>query len=231
MHRPTYQETLKYNLTLAGPEPTFFAQYQSDVIAQWFAHLRAQPITIVDVGCGDGLLTSFIAAQFHNANVHGVDPSLEHIDVARLAYPYLSFDVYSDTLPVSALGNNVEVLSSYVGLTPFPDACTDLVIMADTLHHIPAHMQAAKIAEIMRIVKPGGICCILEQNPYNPCMRYRFACNRTTMIRPQKLRSLVSHYGTTRMVFYHFFSALRAYERYVAWLPLGQLYACITIKK
>ena len=218
--RDAYQKNLIFNLNLSGPGPTFFAQYQSDTIAHWCAHLLAEPITIVDVGCGDGVLTSFIAALFYNAHIHGVDTSAEHIDVARMAYPAVSFEVAGDKLP-------------------FPDASVDLIIMADTLHHIPVDKHGAMISEIMRILKPGGICCILEPNPYNLLTRYRFTHDpmeeSAQMIQPRKLKNLVQPYGNTHTVFYHFFpqrlQKLRFYEKYLSWVPFGQLYACITTKK
>lgn len=220
MQRPSYQELFKFNLSLAGPGATFFAQYQSDTIARLNPNLLLGNITVVDIGCGDGLLTSFIAAHFYNATIHGVDISTEHIDVARMAYPHIRFHTYTNTLP-------------------FADACVDFIIMADTLHHIPPHTHAQMIAEIMRILKPGGTCCILEPNPYNPFSFYRFMRDPeeqdARMLSARKLKKLLYPYGTTRTLFYHFFpeslQKLRIHEPYLSWLLLGKLYACITIKK
>src|SRR5690349_1188171 len=102
MKHPSYQEMLRYNLELAGPEATFFAQYQSDTLARFLCHLTPKPITIVDVGCSDGVLTSFIAAHFQHAHIHGVDISAEHIEIARMAYPTISFTISDNTLSAFA---------------------------------------------------------------------------------------------------------------------------------
>lgn len=209
-----YQDNFRHNLTLSGAGPTFFAQYQSDTLVRF---LRNKPNSVIlDFGCSDGVLTSFIAALFPHATVHGVDPSAEHIEIARMAYPNILFDVTGTTLN-------------------FPNAHFNIIIVADTLHHIPIDQHAHTIAELMRVLKPGGVCCILEPNPYNPLTHYRFLHDpleeTTQMIRPRTLTALAESYGKTHTRFYHFFPhalrALRQYENYLAWLPIGQLYACI----
>ena len=175
-----YQENFRKNLTLAGAGPTFFAQYQTDKLTQWFANTVTQPLTILDFGCSDGVMTSFIATLFSHATVYGVDTSTEHIEVARMAYPEITFEVTGTTLP-------------------FPDAHFDMIIGADTLHHIPVAQHAHTVAELMRVLKTGGICCILEPNPYNLVTRYRFNHDpleeTTQMIRPRALTALLQPYG------------------------------------
>lgn len=212
-----YQDNFRHNLTLAGAGPTFFAQYQSDMLARWLNNKQAS--TVLDFGCSDGVMTSFIAALFPSATVHGVDTSAEHIEIARMAYPNILFDVTGTTLN-------------------FPDAHFNVIIVADTLHHIPVDQHAHTIAELMRVLKPSGVCCILEPNPYNPLTRYRFLHDplekTTQMIRPQNITAQLKPYGSTRTTFYHFFPhvlrALRPYENYLSWLPIGQLYACIVTR-
>lgn len=81
-----YRELLDKNLWLSGESSTFFAEYKALKLKEWLPELVKTPITILDFGCGDGLMTSFIASLFPTATVFGVDPSSESIEVARMAY-------------------------------------------------------------------------------------------------------------------------------------------------
>jgi ubiquinone/menaquinone biosynthesis C-methylase UbiE len=45
---------------------------------------------------------------------------------------------------------------------PLDDASVDLVLMFKSLHHVPAELMDAALAEIARVLKPGGLAWISE---------------------------------------------------------------------
>lgn len=47
--------------------------------------------TVLDVGCGDGKITAFIAEKFPNSTVHGIDISRSMIDFAQKTFPNESY--------------------------------------------------------------------------------------------------------------------------------------------
>jgi ubiquinone/menaquinone biosynthesis C-methylase UbiE len=91
---------------------------------------------VLDVGCGDGRITSEIARRVPNGCVVGVDASSNMIELAsQKIRPNLHFDVAD----ARAL--------------PFSNEF-DLVVSFNALHWI--HEQDLALASIHRSVKPGG---------------------------------------------------------------------------
>jgi SAM-dependent methyltransferase len=39
------------------------------------------------------------------------------------------------------------------------------------MHHVPPQERLALLCEIRRVVRPGGLVCIIEHNPFNPLTR------------------------------------------------------------
>jgi len=87
---------------------------------------------ILDLGCGDGQLTSRLAST--GANVTGVDASAAMVEAARAR-------------GVDAVVGNAEQL-------PFPNATFDAVFSNAALHWV--RDQDAMLAEVHRVLKPGG---------------------------------------------------------------------------
>jgi ubiquinone/menaquinone biosynthesis C-methylase UbiE len=115
-----------------------------------FRHLRdqiaeiAEPQgdqTVVDLGCGTGLLTLAFAARV--SRVWAVDSSPAMIEYLRVK--------------ASSAGlNNIEtVVASAVSL-PLVDEVADLVISNYCLHELPNAGKERALGEAMRVLKPGG---------------------------------------------------------------------------
>lgn len=214
-----YRELLDKNLWLSGESSTYFAQYKAEKLVEWLPELRNHAITILDFGCGDGLMTSFIKGLLPQAQVFGVDPSSESIEVATMAYDTITFSVSGETLD-------------------FPDQQFDLVIAAGAFHHIPFQEHRNYMQEINRILKRTGIFVMFELNPFNPLTVITFKRNpidaHARMMFPGYAQRLLKPYGTVTTNFYCFFPhwlrTLRVFEPYMTKIPCGALYASIMRK-
>ena len=209
------------NQSSNGHAHILFAQYQAQKLKNWLGHYNKLGITILDFGCGNGLMTNFAQEVFYEATVIGVDPSIENIAKAHTAFGAIN---------LLALDNSS---------LPFNDHYFDLIYSANVLHHIPFDQHTATIKEIMRVLKPHGTLIILELNPYNPWTAYSFATNpieqNARMLKPGYLSSLVKPFGMPKTWFYSFLPNILSWfiglEEYAWWLPIGSLYATIVKKE
>jgi len=87
-----------------------------------------------------------------------------------------------------------------------------------------------------RILRPGGIACIIEHNPFNPMtrlavLRCPFDAD-AVLIRPGAAERLLRSQGFSDIAREHFLlfpfehPALRTIERHLSKLPFGAQYAC-----
>ena len=98
--------------------------------------------TALDVGCGTGTLALAMESRQGTVQVHGIDASPEMIDVAREK--------------ATKAGSQVDFQVALIEAIPFPDATFDLVTSSMMLHHLPDGLKRAGLAEIRRVLKPGG---------------------------------------------------------------------------
>lgn len=61
----------------------------------------------------------------------------------------------------------VQFVRAVGSLLPLPDRCADGVSVFFVLHHIPYPIQLQVLAEIKRVIKPGGLIFIWEDTPEN----------------------------------------------------------------
>jgi arsenite methyltransferase len=94
---------------------------------------------VLDIGCGTGRLTRWIAERVGPAGgIVGVDPLPERIAIARAHAPGVSFEV-----------GRAEDLGA------FSDGSFDVVCMAAVLHWVADRVRA--LAEVRRVLRPGGL--------------------------------------------------------------------------
>jgi len=107
-------------------------------------HALLQPgETLLDVGCGTGGVT--IPAKLRvgeQGSAAGIDPSLEMIAIARRK--------------AQRAGIKIDFRIGVIELLPFPDEVFDVVTASLMIHHLPGHLQVQGLAEIWRVLKPGG---------------------------------------------------------------------------
>ncbi|WP_067176503.1 class I SAM-dependent methyltransferase [Microtetraspora niveoalba] len=104
---------------------------------------------ILDVGCGTGYLTRLLAPLVGpDGRVTGVDPSRPMLDHARRRSP----------------GNCSYQVGEGQAL-PFPDASFDIAVSSFAVHHMPGSGRPAAMAEMFRVLRPGGRLLIAEFRP------------------------------------------------------------------
>jgi SAM-dependent methyltransferase len=158
------------------PETRFGVWFQNTEI--WLRYVLAEAVadlvgllgpgpnrfgTILDAGCGAGQAFPLIADRFDPETLIGVDADPEAIRSAGAAAQGASARVRLVLGDVSRLG--------------LPDACVDLVLCHQTLHHTSD--QESALLEMRRVLKPGGPLLLAES-----CRRF---------IRSLPVRALFRH--------------------------------------
>jgi SAM-dependent methyltransferase len=112
----------------AGADP----EYEEQILPLAEAEL-AGAAKVLDIGCGDGQISRMLAER--GATVVGIDPTWNQISVAHQRGGAAYARAAADRLP-------------------FPDASFDAAVACLVFEHIDAVDEA--IAEVARVVKPGG---------------------------------------------------------------------------
>jgi ubiquinone/menaquinone biosynthesis C-methylase UbiE len=105
---------------------------------------------VLDVGCGTGTL-AIVARERVGAppgHVTGIDPSVQMIARARRKAERAS-------LPIDFQVGVIEHLA-------FPDQSFDVVLSTFMMHHLPDDLKRQGLAEIARVLKPGGRLLVLD---------------------------------------------------------------------
>jgi ubiquinone/menaquinone biosynthesis C-methylase UbiE len=105
--------------------------------------------TVLDVGCGTGTLA--LVVQQHvgaTGRVVGIDPGARQIARARAkaARRHVAIDFQIGAIEQLA----------------FPDQTFDVVLSTLMMHHVPAGLKRQGLAEIARVLKPGGRLVIAD---------------------------------------------------------------------
>jgi len=158
-----YIPALKYNWLTALYDPivaltTRERTFKKQLITQ--ADL-ADAQTILDVGCGTGTLACWIKQRYPKAQVFGLDGDQNILLIgehkARKANIQIQFEQ----------GLSYEL--------PYPDNAFDRVVSSLFFHHLTVTQKGNTLAEILRVLKPGGELHIADWGkPNNILMRILF---------------------------------------------------------
>jgi len=99
----------------------------------------------LDVGCGAGELLRIAASSFASATGCDLSPGM----LRECA----SFEVHKQPDPRTL---------------PFADSIFDFVTAVCVYHHVEPEDRVPLTLELRRVLRPGGIACIIEHNPWNP---------------------------------------------------------------
>jgi SAM-dependent methyltransferase len=102
----------------------------------------------LDVGCGKGDLLALAGRRFAYAT--GCDRSIGMLPSDS------PFEMRRQSSPTAI---------------PSASGSFDLVTVVCVYHHVHGLDRDLLAKEILRVLKPGGICCVIEHNPFNPITR------------------------------------------------------------
>ncbi len=110
-------------------------------------HAGAAP-RVLDLGCGTGELAPVFLR--HGYAYDGID-----VDTPRIAYARAHFP-----------GGAFQVMDA--AHLAYPDAAFDQVLVTGVFHHLPDAVVRAIVAEMRRVLRPGGRVLVMEDTPPPP---------------------------------------------------------------
>lgn len=97
---------------------------------------------ILEIGCGTGNLALLIRDMHPEVEVVAIDPDAKALARARRK--------------ASRRRLAVELHQGFAQRLPFPDESFDRVVSAFMFHHLAADVKTAALAEVRRVLRPGG---------------------------------------------------------------------------
>jgi SAM-dependent methyltransferase len=150
----TYSDLVNASVSIGGVEHEFYIRRKVDHLLDLARTHLGDPegLTALDVGCGVGLTDAQIDGRI--GDLHGIDTSGDSVAQAKVQNPAVAYQSYD--------GDRL----------PYDTATFDLVFAINVLHHVDPPDRRRFTEEMARVVRPGGIACIFEHNPFNPLTRW-----------------------------------------------------------
>jgi len=110
--------------------------------------------SLLDIGCGTGVLLNKLSEIYPKAKLNGVDPVTEMLSIAR-----------------KRLADNIELKNSWAEKLPYDDNSFDVISSCSMFHYIKNPKKA--MGEIDRVLKPNGKLIITDWcRDYTSCQLY-----------------------------------------------------------
>ena len=123
-------------------------QQQRDMLRTYLADIEfPETATVLDAGCGTGVVSRELASRLMGGQVFGIDPSPVFLETARK----LSVDIQGLTFVDGDCRN-----------LPYGSEHFDVVVFHTTLSHVPRPEEALK--EAFRVLRPGGVLAVFDGN-------------------------------------------------------------------
>ncbi len=210
-----YDVHLAKGLSLTGEDKSYYARGRLIRLAQRLSELGEKPETVMDFGCGTGTGVPFILDLLGAQSVIGIDISARSLEVARREYG-------SEKVQFMLWGEDRL------------EGRMDLVFCNGVFHHVPENERESVVGYVSRVLRPGGIFALSENNPWNPGTRYimrRCPLDKyAVMITPLRLQRLFASQGFEILgtdflfIFPHALRGLRWIEPLVSRIPIGGQY-------
>jgi ubiquinone/menaquinone biosynthesis C-methylase UbiE len=212
-----YRDLHAANIRLSGEDPEYFAEYKVADIAAELERDRTVARTALDFGAGVGYSVPFFARHLPAARVTCLDVSRKSLELGAARHGAAAEFRHFD-------GRRI----------PYADGSFDVALASCVFHHIPHDEHVALLAEIRRVLAPGGRLFVFEHNPLNPLTRHAVnTCvfdEHAKLILAPTMRRRVRDAGFAaadvryRIFFPHALRRLRPLEAKLTWLPLGAQY-------
>ncbi len=176
----------RYDLMSWIIDASLFRGQMRELRRQTITLARIQPgEQVLDVGCGTGTLAIEVQRRVSKSgHVRGIDPSTQQIARARSK--------------ASRRHMPIEFQIGVIERLPFPDQTFDVVLSTLMMHHVPDSLKRQGLAEVARVLKPGGRLVIADfkrkQERRGPAARFHAGGSGM-----QELAALVQDAGFDRV--------------------------------
>ena len=113
-----------------------------------------EPMTILDIGCGGGMMISLLGERYCDSAIVGIDISEDSVEYAR----HVNSDLIAE--------GRCDIRRCSVDDMPFADGIVDLAVSCESYFFWPDLIDAAE--EISRVVKDGGYAVIISESYPHP---------------------------------------------------------------
>ena len=206
-----YERVLNASVGMFGESGRYFSEAKAGFIADRLG--RSFRGTVLDYGCGIGLLSGCLQESLGGAVVHGYDPSVESIA-----------NVFPPTRDRGMFTADLNQLSN----------AYDCIVVANVLHHVPVSERSTLVQNLVYRLAARGTLFIFEHNPLNPLTRWSVShCefdDDAVLLHPRETRGYLQKARAEKvwsgyfMFFPSFAKRLRGLENYLRWCPAGAQY-------
>lgn len=212
-----YRSAHARSIGVTGEAPEFFAEYKVLELKRQLGRRHGAVKRLLDFGGGIGNSVPHLRKHLPSARVVVADVSMRSLEIAAQRFP--------------AEASYVHIRDQRI---PEEDGAFDVAFIACVFHHIDQADQLLWLAEIVRVVAPGGLIALFEHNPLNPLtMRAVSTCPfdvNARCIRMSTMRGRMEEAGMKivasryTLFFPALLRALRPLEPVLGWLPVGGQY-------